>query len=234
MEILFKKCPICKKGEVQKIKPSGFFSSLKKEKIICNKCNAKFIEEGEYQEEETYSLDLSESNQKNKYEGETLKKSEWERGISELDLCVKTNSLPKANVIGLNTILKQGEQTHWYSSTKLMEERSVRHTYGGAVRVMKGVYVGGRRGESHGELRIIDSGSLLLTSQRLIFNGNLRSTEYALNKIISVKEYKDSIEIGVSNRQKVQIFVVDEPHKWSTFVKIAIQLFQNKKSGGAR
>ena len=223
-EIVFKKCPICKKGKVEKLVPKGFFSFAKSTQIICDKCLAKFSEDEEYQEEPTYILDLSESDEKNKYEGETLKKSEWEKGISDLDLCIKTNNLPKANVVGLKIILKPGEQAHWYSSSKLMEERAIRRSHGGAVRVMKGVYVGGSQSESHGELRTIDNGGLLLTNQRLIFNGGFKNIEYPLSKIVSVEEHKDSIEIGSTNRQKVQLYVVQEPHKWATFVKMAVQI----------
>jgi len=222
-KIVFKKCPICKKGKIEKLKPKGFLSFAKSIIIICDSCNAKLTEQGNYQEEETYRLDLSESHQKNQYDSKTLKKSEWERGISDLDLCIKNNSPPTADVVGLNIILQQGEKAHWYSATRLMEERAVRHTYGGAVRVMKGVYVGGRRGESHGEMREIDAGSLLLTNKRLIFKGGMRSFEHKLNKIVSVEEYKDSMGIGVSNRQKAQYFIVDEPHKWAVFTKIAVE-----------
>jgi tetratricopeptide (TPR) repeat protein len=223
-EIVFKKCPVCKKDKVKRVDPSGFLSFAKSSKIVCDKCNAKFTEQGEYQEEETYKLDLSESEQESKYDGETLKKSEWERGTSDLDLCVKSNSLPAADVIGLNIILQKGETAHWYSPAKLMEERAVRHTYGGAVRVMKGVYVGGRRGESHGEMREIDSGNLLLTNKRLIFKGGMRSFEHKLDKVVSVEEYNDSMGIGVSNRQKSQYFVVDEPHKWAVFTRMAVDI----------
>ena len=222
-EVVFSKCPICKKGKVEKLNPKGFFGFAKSTKIICDKCSAQFSEKGEYQEEPTYSLDLSESEQKSNYDGETLKKSEWERGISDLDLCVKNNTPPVANVVGLNIILQQGEKAHWYSSTRLMEERAIRHTYGGAVRVMKGVYVGGRRGESHGEMRQIDAGNLLLTNKRLIFKGGMRSFEHKLDKVVSVEEYKDSIGIGVSNRQKAQYFIVNEPHKWAVFTRMAVE-----------
>ena len=103
-----------------------------------------------------------------------------------------------------------------------MEERAVRHTYGGAVRVTKGVYVGGKRGESHGEMREIDVGGLLLTNKRLVFKGTMRNYAHKLDKVISVEEYKDAISIGVSNRKKAQFFLVDEPHKWTVFTRIAI------------
>ena len=220
-ETVFKKCPVCKKGKVDKLKSKGFLRSSIN--IICDKCGAKFTEEDEYQEEKTYKLDLSKSNQENKYNKEALKKSEWERGISDLDFCIKNNSLPNLTIIDLNIILKKGEKAHWYSSAELMEERMVRHSYGGRVRVMKGVYVGSRRAESHGEMKKIDAGSLLLTNKRLVFKGGMKSFEHKLNKVISVEEYEDSMGISVSNRQKSQYFVLNEPRKWSVFTRIAIE-----------
>lgn len=226
-ETIFKTCPVCKTGKAQKLKPVGFLSSLKSHKIICNKCYAQFVEGDEFQNDRTFTLDLSKSDKKNKYDGETLKFSEWERGISDLDFCIKTNTLPKTKVVGLKVILKPNEQTHYCSATELMEERAVRHTYGGRVRVAKGIWVGGARGESHGELRKIDDGSLLLTNMRLIFNGGFRNSEYRLDKINSVEEDEEAVEIGASNRQKVQRFVLNEPKKWATFIRMATQKYQN-------
>jgi hypothetical protein len=230
VEVVFQKCPICGKGTVQKMKPTGFFSFAQSEKISCPNCNVIFSEE-ETTGEKMFKLDLSESKMKSKYDGETLSEREWKNGISDLDFCVKNNKLPQTHISGLKTILQSDEQSHWYSSTKLMEERAVRNTAYSGVRLMKGVYVGGSKGESHGELRTIDSGSLLLTNKRLIFTGGFRSIEYRLDKIISIEEYEDAIEIGASNRQKVQTYVVDDPHKWSVYVKIAIQNISQPKRG---
>ncbi len=230
-EVVFKKCPICKKGEVQNFKPTGFFDFMQSNKIICNKCNAKFNECEKKEIERVFSLDLSESKQKSRYEGQALRVSEWNRGISDLDFCIQHNTLPKAKVVGLSIILQSGEQTHWYSASRLMQERAIRHTYGGAMRVMRGVYIGGARGESHGELRVVDGGSLLLTNKRLIFNGRFRNIEYNLNKIVSIEEYKDAVEIGASNKQKVQIFLVEEPRKWATYIRIAVQNYQSGGKG---
>ena len=223
-EIVFDKCPICKKGKIQKIKQKQLFGLFSSEDILCNECDAKFEEEGK-RNQIKFRLNLSNTNQKSKYDGEALTKIEWERGTSDLDLCIKNKRPPKANIEGLHIILLPNEETHWYSDAKLMEEKSIRQSLGGAVRVMKGVYVGSSRSESHGELRTIDKGGLLLTSMRLIFNGDFRSTEFKLNKIISVQEYSDAVEIG-SNRQRVQIFVVDEPKKWATYIKLAIQNYR--------
>jgi hypothetical protein len=220
LETVFKKCPVCKKGSVQFIQKKILFV-FKKQDLLCNACNAQFKWEGKNDGEDTYSLDLSKSNGNNKYDGEILKRHEWEKGISDFDYFVQSNTLPKSTVTG-GIILQNGEVCHWTSNSKLFEERAVRQTYGGAVRVMRGVYIGGSQGESQGALRKIDNGILVLTNKRLIFNGDFRNSEYKLDKIVSVEEWKDAIEIGASNRQKVQIFTTDEPHKGATFIKMAI------------
>ena len=64
----------------------------------------------------------------------------------------------------------------------------------------------------------------------MVFNGDLKHFEYPLNKITSVEEWKDAVEIASINRQKCQVYVVDEPHKWAVYIKIAISLFSKGKN----
>jgi len=225
-DVIFKKCPICKKGKVNEVTEKKFFGLSSTEYNECEKCNAIFYEEDEWLGNRVFTLDLSDSNQKSKYDEESLTEREWNNGISDFDYCTKNNTLIKLNTKGLGIILNPNEISHHYDNSRLIEERAIRRSYGGAVRVAKGVYIGGSQGESHGELRELDSGGLLLTNQRLIFNGQLRNVEYKLDKIVSVEEHEDSIEIGASNRKKVQLFVVDDPEKWATYIKIAIQNFK--------
>ncbi len=231
IETIFKKCPVCKSGKVQKYKPTGFLKFTKSEIITCDKCDARFEDDSEIHiPEKKYKLDLSHSNEKNKYESQSLRVSEWERGTSDIDHCVESGSLPVANIKGLKIILLPKEQTHWYNpSVGLMEERAIRRSVGGAVRVVKGVYVGGSQSESHGELRTIDQGELLLTSQRLIFNGDFKHIEFKLDKITSVEEMEDAVEVGASNLKKVQIFVLSGPHAWTEYLKLAIRNYQKQK-----
>ena len=228
-EVIFKKCPVCKKGEVAKITSKSFFGLLSSNSILCSNCKAKFSLQAEKEEEKVFKLDLSESEMKNAYEGQSLKVSEWEKGTSDLDVCIQNKKLPNLKVVGLKTILSDDEKTHWYSGARAMEERMVRDVQFSSVGG-HGFRVGQSRGVSHGELKSIDSGSLLLTNKRLIFNGDLKHFEYPLNKITSVEEWKDAVEIASGNRQKCQVYVLDEPHKWAVYIKIAISLF-SKGSG---
>ena len=126
-EIILKKCPVCKKGEVAKITSKSFFGLLSSDAILCSNCKAKFIEQNEKEQERVFKLDLSDSNMKNAYDGQALKISEWERGISDFDFSIKNLKLPNVNIVGLKTILSNDEKTHWYSGARLMEERAVRN-----------------------------------------------------------------------------------------------------------
>lgn len=234
-EIVFSKCPVCKKGKVQRIREKKLFGLSSSEIIECDQCSAIFDEGEEWLGNRIFTLDLSNSKQKSDYEGEPLTEREWKDGISDFDYCTENNTLIKLNTEGLGIILNSNEISHHYDGARLMEERAVRRSYGGAVRVAKGVYIGSSQGESHGELREIDSGGLLLTNQRLIFNGQLRNVEYKLDRIVSVEEHEGAIEIGASNRKKVQVFTVDDPEKWATYIKIAIQNYQkNRKNEGRK
>jgi len=220
-------CPVCKNGRVYNYQKKGFLKITKSNLLMCEKCYAKFIDEGLRERQPLMRLDLSDSQKGNKYSGQSLKKSEWIRGISDIDLAVQNQELPNYIIDGLNIMLQDGESTHFYARASMLEERAVRNYVGGSVRVMKGVYVRGGQAESHGELREIDNGATLLTNKRLIFDGASRKIEYNLPKIISLTEYEDSFQIGVSNRKKSQVFIVDEPHKWVTYIQLATKLNQD-------
>lgn len=151
LETIFEKCPICKKGKVRAEEKSrkilGFFKLTDAPKIRCDNCHAHFIEENKKEDDRLFRLDLSESKEKKDYNGEALKVSEWKRGLSDLDYYQKNDSLPNTHIVGLKIILPPNEKTHWYTSAKLMEERAIRRSHGGAVRVARGVYVGGSQSE---------------------------------------------------------------------------------------
>lgn len=226
-EVVFDKCPVCKKGKVKNINTKKFFGLVDSSQIKCDNCSAIFIEKEEKEGEKTFELDLSESKEEHKYNGQVLKVGEWKRGLSDLDFCIANNKLPNLTVVGLKILLEEGERTHWYSSAVMMEERAVRQVQSYGIRG-RGFYSGTSTGESHGELRRIDKGSLLLTNKRIVFNGNFKHLEYPLNKLTSLEEFKDAIEVGVSNRQKLQTYLVDEPSKWATYIKIAINNMKSK------
>ena len=106
-------CPVCKSGKVRDYKPKGVFGFAKSNIIACEHCNAIFSSGNIKGGEITLKLDLSKSDRQHKYNGHLLKKSEWERGISDLDMTIQNNELPNYNVQGLSIILNQNEKTHY-------------------------------------------------------------------------------------------------------------------------
>jgi tetratricopeptide (TPR) repeat protein len=99
-----------------------------------------------------------------------------------------------------------------FANTKLLEPRAVRtwhSSYGGpTIRIAKGLSwrFGASRGvsESHDELRMIDTGTLCLTNERLVFIGATRTSTAALEKIIDIEAFADGLVIHREGKQKNQ------------------------------
>ena len=236
-QLIFEKCPVCKKGQVSQYQPIGFFSFLKSSLIACDRCGAAFMKQEVRDGEDTLTLDLSSSSQSNPYNKKTLKLSEWKRAKSDIDQIIEANSLPAKEIDGLHIVLKPGEITHWIAPTKYVQEKMISRYSGGTKSLLGGaIRFSDRTRESHGELRVLDEGDLILTNQRLIFSGKMKSVEFNLSKILGVKEYSDGVEISASNRQKTQIFILEDPQTWAAFINIAINKFQKhsrKRAAGA-
>lgn len=215
-KIIFEKCPVCKQAKVKESVVKGFLGLLgTKEKIQCEnkKCGATWERKG------ANGLRLIPSARfVNKYEGETLILREW-KGIAEGGMSDSEEQLEKIrrgelSVIPseqLDIILKKNEVAHIQGQVEYWEERMVRkHAgyYGGpSFRVAKGVSwrMGGFKGQSRSypELRHVDTGNMVLTSQRLTFTGQFKSFAVPLNKIVSLKvKDKTDLEIGREKREK--------------------------------
>ncbi len=114
---------------------------------------------------------------------------------------LKTGPLPSETV---PISLQPGEQCTWSRSCDRYDYKAVRSaSYGGAgvsVRVAKGVTVrtgGGRiTPRSHEEFQKIDTGSLYLTTKRLVFIGARESLALRLGEIAAFKQNGCDIEIG--------------------------------------
>lgn len=235
IETIFDRCPICQTGKVQNLEPTGFLGFAKSNKIICEHCHAIFINKGLREEECAYSVDLSESTIKeNKFHGQVLKKSEWIRGTTDLETCLTNRELPVCNIRDSGFVLSENEKTHYFSLAKLYEERAVRQYVGGRIRIGKGAYYGGGKSESQPELKQLDEGNLLLTNQRLVFNGLTRHNEYKLSDITYLKAQLDAIEISSQRKKKIQYFGVSEPSKWATYIELAMSLVKEEKETKTR
>ena len=123
-------------------------------------------------------------------------------------------------------MLKPDEKAFLQDNVKLLEIRKVTKSQrgGGAVRVMKGVYIGGSSGtsRSHDELREIDQGHLILTNKRIVFDGGTNTRDFNLDKIISVAPGDNGIEIAVEGRLKSLIYTgMQNPYLWAALIPSA-------------
>lgn len=127
-----------------------------------------------------------------------------------------------------NLITKKGENVFWEEETSLYEVRSVRQYESGSAgfRVFKGFYVGGSKGKSMSnyELTHLDNGTLSITNQRIIFNGQTLDRTITLDKVFSLNRSVKQVEISVENRQKSMIFDVSNPFIFSTVFMICNQV----------
>jgi hypothetical protein len=101
--------------------------------------------------------------------------------------------------------------------TELMEPHSVR-TYragsrGVSIRVAKGLSfrLGGMAGrsESHEELSMLDRGTLILTSKRLIFIGSVRTKNIPLSDLLGLEAHTDALRVNHVGNSKPEVYVLD-------------------------
>lgn len=135
--------------------------------------------------------------------------------LAEFDksLTLGTPMLPTPR--DLTIVLKKNEKPIYkLEDVSFSEPRAVRTSNGGyggvSVRITKGVTLhSGRVGstsESHDEIKNIDNGDFLITNKRIIFLGSNRTINIDLNKIVSVSNEYNTIQIQRSNKQKPEYF----------------------------
>ncbi len=125
----------------------------------------------------------------------------------------------------LDTILENGEKIILdEKSIRLFEPRAIRRNVGVGFRsrVTKRVSMGtwSSQGESHQEWRKIDTGRIVLTNRRIIFNGAIEHRIIPVDKVISMHPYTDGIEIGSKSRSKSMIFFLENSFMWGTAINI--------------
>ena len=122
-----------------------------------------------------------------------LIKQETEEFVADIE---RNKSLP---TVSTNIILKAKESAFYSSYTSLYETRAVRHYAAGhaGLRVAKGVFIGGTKGRSvsSDEWHKIDTGQLIITNKRIVFDGGKTNRTIPLNKIISINSGSDNIEV---------------------------------------
>lgn len=128
--------------------------------------------------------------------------------------------------------LKKGEKGYLRDFAEFHEQRSksVSTRGGGAIRVARGVYIGGSQGTSRSvpEMRLIDIGDIYFTNQRIVFLGENAIKEYPLKKIISISSANNGFWIASEGKQKRQFFKTqNNPMLWDVMLKMHTEL-ENK------
>ncbi len=155
--------------------------------------------------------------EKEKHEAKELRVqiiADKEKYLGEIEELCRSGSINLGNV---SALLKKNEVGIFESPASFVEGRAVRQGgYGGTrVRIAKGVSVnvGGFQAESHQELRVIDEGTLTLTSKRILFTGSKRTVSINLDKVIKVTSYNyqsPAIAVNREGLQKTQYFFTAE------------------------
>jgi tetratricopeptide (TPR) repeat protein len=129
---------------------------------------------------------------------------------------IQRGNLPERSVS--NVIIQKGETVYWAEYGTLLEERVTGTRYVGgsqgmSFRVMKGVSyrVGASRGHAVSETGIvpISTGTLILTSKRVIFQGDRKSFSLKLDAILDMQFYKDGIKLAENNKKPKVIKYAD-------------------------
>lgn len=144
------------------------------------------------------------------------------------DFCDKIHELQAIPEIDLPIQMKRGEKGYLQDVALFREQRSktVSNRGGGAVRVAKGIYIGGSHGVSRSvpEMQDIDSGSIYFTNKRLLFVGQNAVKEYPIKKIITIETSLDGFWIASEGKQKRQFYKTSgNPLMWAVMLNVINQ-----------
>jgi hypothetical protein len=230
-------CPVCRSQAMHETDVKAFLHV--KRELVCGTCGSVFVEHGK--DPELFQLDRTTQTSLpawGTYAHKKLSAREWQTiaqgGLSDeeqsdADLAGAMQALREGKVDAQTSadapiLLKGGEGVIFcIPDVTLREPRSVTTGgYGGpSVHVAKGITlrVGAFRAQSHEELKDVDSGTLVLTTKRLVFAGALRSPEIALAKLISVDAYSDAVAIRRTGKERTEIFFGLDRHRYEFVIE---------------
>jgi hypothetical protein len=149
--------------------------------------------------------------------------------------CIENGTLPE---VAVDINLQRYEKCYFSMAATWLENRSVTRSvrYGGpavSVRIAKGLYyrAGGYTFDrtTSEELKLIDSGTLYVTSKRLIFVGASRNTNIRLEKILSLNPSQDGIEV-VKDAGRNPFFSLDRDPEM--LLMILARVIEDKRRSG--
>ncbi len=134
--------------------------------------------------------------------------------------------------VACGIVLKRGEIALFNGPVQLAEDKTTSNYVGGSRGVSVPIAFGMRFrvGSFQGHaitrqsLTTVDQGTLVVTTQRLVFNGARQSVVIPANKILSTVIYRDGVDVRVENKRKREVFLYANPHLLNTYVLLASQL----------
>lgn len=109
-------------------------------------------------------------------------------------------------VVDADIFLAGGEICHWAAKCELQQLKrvTVGVSYGGpvaSIRIMKGLSwrMASYRGARETEIQLVSlgGGTLYITNRRVVFNGDLKSLNIKLERIIDIHGFKDSVKLDL-------------------------------------
>lgn len=201
--VWLRKCPACKKSKLVPSLREEFLGLIEKRIVECEKCGAIFVKSGEVYK--FFKISDSSNAVWREYGNETLTTKEWvniaKGGMSdkkqkEADMEYWLNQLAEGK-ISIEPIenpsirLKKGEKVILeLASIRLIEPRSKRTKWG-----------------YHEESTTIDTGTLTLSNQRIVFSGVNRTININFKKIISIQTYSNGVSISRVGKQRRESFI---------------------------
>ena len=121
--------------------------------------------------------------------------------------------------IEASIILQKDEFALLTERSALYETRAFRVYGGGGTRVGK-VFLGGGVSESRQRWKQIDTGSLTLTTKRLVFDGSQENRTIRVSDVLSITPASmDAIEVNNQRRGKASVFTVSNPLIWVAVIQ---------------
>ncbi|MEO7000742.1 MAG: hypothetical protein ABI068_02980 [Ktedonobacterales bacterium] len=115
---------------------------------------------------------------------------------------------------------------------RLAEDRTTTRYVGGSsgvsvpvgygMRFRVGSYRGHGIAQEH--LTVLDAGTFIVTTQRIVFNGARQNVNIPAGKVLSTTIYKDGVSIQSETRRKREVFLCGNPQMANTYVLVASQL----------
>ena len=150
------------------------------------------------------------------------------QALDGLDVYLQRNRLPIFQG-QIPVLLKKDEYPIVCSEAKLAEERSTSHYNGISFRVVKGMYYHTGQSNSETQVTIIDSGLLVVTTKRLVFIGNKRTSITELSKIVGLELFTDAFTLNKENKNKTETYFVEAPNVYKLIIELLNQYHYSKE-----